>query len=186
MGFYTSPDMAYAKIRSAAQGELVLLARNDADGIDVKASYDIDGVTIYVENEDGLMDEQNVIPDESEVADAVLDAYKWFNVVCDDSIDDLVGEFTPDEFDTEMLARENELDDLVYDLISSILIDYTISESSEIITDELIQEVKNTVLSIMGWKYKIPGIYRPVYIPVDGEMKPVLHPYDEYDKPPKK
>lgn len=180
--FYTAPDVAFKKIQAASSGEMVLLARTD-DGTSVKAQLEDGNIAVYIENADGLMDELNVMPDETEVECAVAEAYKWF------SIDPAYGlteeaaadeELTPAEFQRELDSREAELDDMMYDLISSILFDN--DDYELIITDDLIQEVKNAVLSIMGWKYKIGGIYRPTYIP-DGDsggLKPSLHPYDEY------
>lgn len=186
---YTAPDMAFKKIQSAAEGEMVLLARAD-DGTSVKAQSEEGNITIYIENADGLMDEVNVMPDETEVECAVSEAYRWLSI-CDpvygltDETATAEEELTPAEFQRERESREAELDDLMYDLISSILFDN--DDYELIITDELIQECKNAVLSIMGWKYKIGGIYRPTYIPDgdNGGLKPSLHPYDEY-QPPKK
>lgn len=179
---YTAPDMAFKKIQSATSGEMVLLARTD-DGTSVKAQLEEGNVAVYVENVDGLVDQMNVIPDETEVECAVSEAYKWF---CINPVYELTEgaaadeELTPAEFQRELDSREAELDDMMYDLISSILFD---SDDYElVITDDLIQECKNAVLSIMGWKYKIKGIYRPTYIPDgdNGGLKPSLHPYDEY------
>lgn len=181
---YTAPDVAFKKIQAASSGEMVLLARTD-DGTSVKAQPEDGNITIYIENTDGLMDEFNVVPDETEVECAVAEAYKWFSI--DDPVYGLTEEtataeeeLTPAEFQRELESREAELDDLMYDLISSILFDN--DDYELIITNELIQECKNAVLSIMGWKYKIGGIYRPTYIPDgdNGGLKPSLYPYDEY------
>lgn len=173
---YTTPDMAFKKIQSATSGEMVLLARTD-DGTSVKAQLEDGSIAVYVENADGLMEELNVMPDETEVECAVLDVYRVYGVTEEAATAD--EELTPAEFQRELDSREAELDDMMYDLISSILFDN--DDYELIITDELIQECKNAVLSIMGWKYKIKGIYRPTYIP-DGDngLKPSLHPYDEY------
>lgn len=174
--FYTAPDLAFAKIEPH-MGELVRLYDNG--DIQVSAEYDGEGVTIYAEDDISMLSEMNCIADPEDVALAVSAVYAENGISTDIYEDDF--EEIPERTEEMMVEQaENEYDMLFDSLMYEIL-----PHDAPSIPDAAVQECKNAVLGILGFKYGMP-VHRPAFIP-DGKGGTVFtrYPYRDY-KPQKK
>lgn len=174
--FYTAPDLAFSKIE-AHLGELVRLYDNG--DLQVTAEYDGEFVTIYAEDSISLLSEENCAADPEDVSLAVSSVYSECGISAD-IYDDDFEEIKEQDHETAIELAENEydalFDGLIYEIMPKIYQD---------VPDAALQDIKNAVLGILGFKYGLL-VYRPAFIP-DGNGGTVFtrYPYKDY-KPQKK
>lgn len=171
-----SPSDVWDYRKKLSIGESIIIAEECDYGVSISFERDEDGNLILSACIDGELVEYTEVNTSDQCRRMVKLYYDIYLTGKFSLLED--NDITETEFERNREVREIELSAAVEDLIMELAPDYADEFFAKHDSDEIVEEIKDDLLSYFAIKHKLP-IYRPTVFSKGGEKEMVNYPYND-------